>query len=44
MSKPERSYLVSTEWLEANHTSPDLKVVDATYFLPNEDRDARKEY
>lgn len=44
MSKPERSYLVSTEWLEANLTTPDLKVVDATYSLPNEDRDARKEY
>ena len=44
MNKPERSFLVSTEWLEANLTSPDLKVVDASYFLPNEDRDARKEY
>jgi len=44
MSKAEKSFLVSTEWLEKNLTSPDLKVVDASYFLPHEGRDARREY
>ncbi|MGO1117399.1 3-mercaptopyruvate sulfurtransferase [Rhodovibrionaceae bacterium A322] len=36
--------LVSTEWLDRNFSSPDIRVVDASYFLPNEDQDARKLY
>tara|TARA_R110002072_G_scaffold36053_33_gene106244 strand:+ start:2676 stop:3542 length:867 start_codon:yes stop_codon:yes gene_type:complete len=36
--------LVSTEWLARNFSSPDIRVVDASYFLPNEDQDARKLY
>jgi len=36
--------LVSTEWLEAELGVPDLRVVDATYFLPSAGRDARAEY
>jgi thiosulfate/3-mercaptopyruvate sulfurtransferase len=36
--------LVSTEWLAAELGAPDLKVVDATTFLPGSGRDARAEY
>ena len=36
--------LVSTEWLEAELGAPDLRVIDATFFLPNSGRDARAEY
>lgn len=36
--------LVSTDWLAAHLSAPDVRVVDATYFLPNEGRDARAEY
>jgi len=36
--------LVSTDWLEAELGAPDLRVLDATYFLPNMGRDARAEY
>lgn len=36
--------LVSTEWLAARLEEPDLRVVDATYYLPNEEGNARAEY
>lgn len=36
--------LVSTEWLAAHLKNPDLRVLDATYFMPGIDRDARAEY
>lgn len=36
--------LVSTEWLEAELGAPDLRIVDATLFLPGSGRDARAEY
>ena len=36
--------LVSTEWLAGELGAPDLKVIDATWFLPNSGRDARAEY
>lgn len=36
--------LVSTEWLERELGAPDLKVIDATLFLPGDPRDARAEY
>lgn len=36
--------LVSTEWLEAELGSPDLRVLDASFFLPGSGRDARAEY
>ena len=36
--------LVSTEWLERELGAPDLRVVDATIFLPGSGRDARAEY
>jgi thiosulfate/3-mercaptopyruvate sulfurtransferase len=36
--------LVSTDWLEAELGAPDLRVIDATLFLPGMGRDARAEY
>lgn len=36
--------LVSTDWLEAELGAPDLRVIDATYFLPAMGRDARAEH
>lgn len=36
--------LVSTEWLRANLRQPDLRIVDATYYLPMQGGDARAEY
>lgn len=36
--------LVSTDWLEGELGAPDLRVIDATLFLPGSDRDARSEY
>jgi len=36
--------LVSTEWLEAELGAPDLRIVDATQFLPGMGRDPRAEY
>lgn len=36
--------LVSTEWLEQELGAPDLRVIDATFFLPADGRDARSEH
>jgi len=36
--------LVSTEWLEAHLGQPDLRIVDATYYLPMQKKSARAEY
>lgn len=36
--------LVSTEWLAAHLSNPDVRAVDATYYLPMQHRDARAEY
>jgi len=36
--------LVSTEWLAAHLGEPDLKVVDATFYLPHLERDAAAEF
>lgn len=36
--------LVSTDWLEAELGAPDLRVIDATMFLPGAGRDAGAEY
>ncbi|MBI2978272.1 MAG: 3-mercaptopyruvate sulfurtransferase [Rhodospirillales bacterium] len=36
--------LVSTEWLARHLGHPAVKVVDATYFLPNAGKDGRAEY
>lgn len=36
--------LVSTEWLAANLHQPDLRIVDGTYYLPMQGKDAKAEY
>lgn len=36
--------LVSTEWLAAHLEDPDLRVLDASYYLPAMNRDAKAEY
>ena len=36
--------LVSTSWLAQHLDAPDIRVVDATWYLPNVARDARAEY
>jgi len=38
------SALVSTDWLAAHLASPDVRIADATWFLPALDRSAREEY
>ena len=36
--------LVSTDWLEDHLRAPDVRVVDATFYLPHDERSAREEY
>ncbi|AHD01850.1 3-mercaptopyruvate sulfurtransferase [Leisingera methylohalidivorans] len=36
--------LVSTDWLAAHLKDPDLRVLDASWYLPQEDRDPKAEY
>ena len=36
--------LVSTDWLEAHLKDPDLRVLDASWYLPDMARDAKAEY
>ena len=39
-----KSAIVSAAWLAEHLDAPDVRVVDATFFLPNEGRNAREEY
>ncbi len=42
---PDRSrWFVSTEWLEAHLNSPDIAIVDGSWYLPAQNRDADAEY
>ncbi len=36
--------LVATEWLARHLDAPDLRIVDATWYMPSQGRDARAEY
>ncbi|HQY43514.1 MAG TPA: 3-mercaptopyruvate sulfurtransferase [Paracoccaceae bacterium] len=36
--------LVSTDWLEAHLKDPDLRILDASWYLPDAGRDAKAEY
>ena len=36
--------LVSAEWLAGNLDTPGVRIVDATFFLPTQNRDAKAEY
>jgi len=44
MSYANPDALVSTDWLASHLSAPDVRVVDATWFMPGSDRDARAEY
>ncbi len=41
---PDSPYFVTTGWLAENLGAPDLAVIDGTFFIPDEQRDARGEY
>ncbi|MBV9065980.1 MAG: 3-mercaptopyruvate sulfurtransferase, partial [Methylobacteriaceae bacterium] len=40
----EHAYFVTTDWLADNMASPDLVVIDGSWYLPPEKRDPRAEY
>jgi thiosulfate/3-mercaptopyruvate sulfurtransferase len=40
----DNPHLVSTEWLEEHLTAPDLVVVDGSWYLPTQNRNATNEY
>jgi thiosulfate/3-mercaptopyruvate sulfurtransferase len=44
MDYANKSALVSTEWLAQHLSAPDVRVVDASWYLPALKRDARAEY
>jgi len=44
MTDSKQSPLVSTEWLAGNLDSNDVVVLDGSFFLPNQGRDANAEY
>ncbi len=44
MTEEDPHTLVSTAWLAAHLRDPDLRVLDASWFLPDMNRDARAEY
>jgi len=44
MSHPVSRWLRSTEWLEAHLTYPDVVVVDASWYLPAQNRNPEAEY
>jgi len=44
MAHSDPKTLVSTDWLEQHLQDPDLRILDASWYLPGEARDARAEY
>ncbi|MCK0151485.1 3-mercaptopyruvate sulfurtransferase [Marivita sp. S6314] len=44
MAQDDPKTLVSTEWLASHMRDPDLRILDASYYLPGSDRDAKAEY
>lgn len=44
MTYPNPDALVSTEWLAAHLSAPDVRVVDASWFMPSAGRNGREEY
>lgn len=44
MTYPNPDALVSTEWLAAHLSAPDVRVVDASWHMPAAGRNAREEY
>jgi len=41
---PQEAFFVSTAWLAEHLGAPDVAVIDGTFFLPDEKRDAKAEY
>ena len=44
MPQDDPKTLVSTDWLAAHLKDPDLRILDASWYLPHSGRDARAEY
>lgn len=44
MTEDDPKTLVSTEWLAQHMRDPDLRILDASWYLPSSGRDAKKEY
>lgn len=44
MSYTRPEALVSTDWLAAHLTAPDVRIVDASWYLPQQKRDPKAEY
>ncbi|SLN56277.1 3-mercaptopyruvate sulfurtransferase [Pseudoruegeria aquimaris] len=44
MATDDPKTLVSTEWLAAHLKDPDLRILDASWYLPTEGRDPKAEY
>jgi len=44
MAKDDPRTLVSTDWLEAHLKDPDLRILDASWYMPADRRDPRAEY
>lgn len=44
MSDRDPQLLVSTEWLERHLTAPDIRILDASWYLPAAGRDPKAEY
>jgi len=44
MPEDDPKTLVSTEWLDAHLRDPDLRVIDASWHMPDSGRDGRAEY
>jgi len=44
MSDPRTDCLVSSDWLARHLAAPDVRVVDASYYLPHEGLDPRREF
>jgi len=44
MAQDDPTTLVSTDWLEAHLNDPDLRIIDASYYLPDAGRDGKAEY
>ena len=44
MATDDPKILVSTDWLAAHLKDPDMRILDATWFLPNAPHDPRAAY
>ena len=44
MTRDDPKTLVSTQWLAAHLNDPDLRVLDASWYLPGSERDPFAEY